>query len=138
MRQIINFNSKWAFTKMANEVPTAIDTKWDFVNLPHSWNNIDGQDGDDDYYRGTAYYAKKFAKIDLPETDKYYLEINGANSSSVVYLNGKELASHDGGYSTFRVNVSELLQADNHLKVTVDNSVNDRVYPQKADQTQSA
>ena len=135
MRQIINFNSKWAFTKMASEVPTAIDTKWDFVNLPHSWNNIDGQDGDDDYYRGTAYYAKKFAKIDLPETDKYYLEINGANSSSVVYLNGKELASHDGGYSTYRVDLTDGLENENLLVIAVDNSKNDRVYPQVADFT---
>ena len=135
MRQIINFNSKWAFTKMASEVPTAIDTKWDFVNLPHSWNAIDGQDGDDDYYRGTAYYAKKFSKIDLPETDKYYLEINGANSSSVVYLNGKELASHDGGYSTYRVDLTDALENENLLVIAVDNSKNDRVYPQVADFT---
>ena len=70
MRQIINFNSKWAFSKLATEIPKDIDNKWDFVNLPHSWNAIDGQDGDNDYFRGTAYYAKKFNKTDLPGKSK--------------------------------------------------------------------
>ena len=58
MRTVVNFNAKWAFSKEAAAIPTAIDPKWNFVNLPHSWNAIDGQDGDNDYYRGTAYYAK--------------------------------------------------------------------------------
>ncbi|MEE0841119.1 MAG: glycoside hydrolase family 2 TIM barrel-domain containing protein [Acutalibacteraceae bacterium] len=135
MRQIINFNAKWAFTKMVTEVPTAIDSKWDFVNLPHSWNAIDGQDGGNDYYRGTAYYAKALDKMDLPEADKYYLEIKGANSSADVYLNGKHLAHHDGGYSTFRVNITEALQRENLFVIAVDNSANDKVYPQVADFT---
>ena len=104
MRNIVNINAKWAFTKQASEIPAAMPTDWNFVNLPHSWNAIDGQDGDNDYFRGTAYYAKAFNKTDLPEAEQYYLEIKGANSSATVYLNGKELASHDGGYSTWRVN----------------------------------
>ncbi len=135
MRNIINFNSKWAFTKMLDSVPTEISNKWDFVNLPHCWNAIDGQDGDNDYYRGTGYYAKKFSKSDLPEADKYYLEIRGANSSADVYLNGKNLAHHDGGYSTWRVDMTESLELVNLLVIAVDNSANDRVYPQMADFT---
>ena len=55
MRQIINFNAKWAFTKNADAVPSTLPDKWDFVNIPHSWNAIDGQDGDADYYRGVCY-----------------------------------------------------------------------------------
>ncbi len=135
MRKIINFNAKWAFTKQANEIPTAIDSKWDFVNLPHSWNAIDGQDGGNDYYRGTAYYAKTLDKLDLPESDEYYLEIRGANSSADVYLNGKHLAHHDGGYSTWRVSITEALERENLFVIAVDNSANDKVYPQVADFT---
>ncbi len=135
MRNVINFNAKWAFTKMLDTVPTEISSKWDFVNLPHCWNAIDGQDGDNDYYRGTGYYAKKFSKSDLPEADKYYLEIRGANSSADVYLNGKNLAHHDGGYSTWRVDMTESLDIVNLLVIAVDNSANDRVYPQMADFT---
>ncbi len=135
MRTVINFNSKWAFSKMATEIPTSIDNRWDFVNLPHSWNAIDGQDGDNDYFRGTAYYAKKFAKSDLPDSALYYLEIRGANSSADVYLNGQKLAHHDGGYSTWRVNITEALSNDNILVIAVDNSANETVYPQMADFT---
>ncbi len=135
MRQIINLNSKWAFTKMTSELPTAIDSKWDFVNLPHSWNAIDGQDGGNDYYRGTAYYAKTIDKMDLPQTDRYYLEINGANSSADVYVNGKHLAHHDGGYSIWRVDVTDALERENLIVISVDNSANQIVYPQVADFT---
>ena len=105
------------------------------VSLPHTWNDIDGQDGGNDLYRGTAYYAKELEKIDLPKADKYYLEFNGANSSATVYVNGKKLASHDGGYSTWRVNITDVLEDKNLFVVEVDNSQNDRVYPQNADFT---
>ncbi len=135
MREIINLNYKWAFSKEASEVPTEISSKWNFVNLPHSWNAIDGQDGGSDYYRGTAYYAKQLDKMDLPKADRYYLEICGANSSADVYLNGKHLAHHDGGYSTWRMDVTDDLQRDNLLVIAVDNAANDRVYPQTADFT---
>ncbi len=136
MRQIINFNDKWAFTKLANEIPTEINNKWDFVNVPHCWNAIDGQDGGNDYYRGTGYYAKIINKHELPKADRYYLEIQGANSSADVYLNGEKLCHHDGGYSTFRVDMTDYLTKDeNLLVIAVDNSANETVYPQTADFT---
>ena len=135
MRKIFNFNSKWAFTKQADEVPAALPNDWVWVNLPHSWNAIDGQDGGNDFYRGTCYYAKSFSKPDLPEADRYYLEINGANSSADVFVNGKNLAHHDGGYSTWRVDITDALETENLFVIAVDNSANDRVYPQVADFT---
>ncbi len=135
MRTVVNFNAKWAFTKMATEVPAEMPKLWDYVNLPHSWNAIDGQDGGNDYHRGTCYYAKTLDKMDLPEADRYYLEIRGANSSADVYVNGKNLAHHDGGYSTWRVDITETLERENLFVIAVDNSANDRVYPQVADFT---
>ena len=135
MRTVLNLNAKWAFTKQADSIPSAIDNKWNFVNVPHSFNAIDGQDGDNDYFRGTGYYAKNINKNELPEADRYYLEIRGANSSADVYLNGEKLAHHDGGYSTWRVDLTDKLQLQNLLVIAVDNSANDRVYPQMADFT---
>ena len=135
MRQIININRKWAFSKQATSVPAELPMNWDWVNLPHSWNAIDGQDGDSDFFRGTCYYVRKLEKLDLPEADKYYLEIKGANSSADVYVNGKILAHHDGGYSTWRVDITNTLKADNLIVIAVDNSANDKVYPQMADFT---
>ncbi len=135
MRKIISLNTKWAFAKHVDAVPETMPERWCWVNLPHTWNDIDGQDGNNDLYRGTAYYAKNIDKIDLPEADRYYLEINGANSSASVYWNGKKMASHDGGYSTWRVDVTDVVDAQNLVVVEVNNAPNDRVYPQNADFT---
>ncbi len=135
MREIISLNSKWAFSKKATEVPTKVPLLWGKVDLPHSWNSVDGQDGGGDYHRGTCYYVKEVAKKDLPAAAKYYLEIQGANSSADVYVNGEKLASHDGGYSTWRVDLTASLKDKNVIAIAVDNGENDRVYPQMADFT---
>ncbi|MBQ9964579.1 MAG: glycoside hydrolase family 2 protein, partial [Clostridia bacterium] len=135
MRNIINFNAKWAFTKQSVEIPTALPNDWEAVNLPHSWNATDGQDGGNDYHRGTCYYAKQIVKGDLPKADQYYLEIRGANSSADVYVGGEKLAHHDGGYSTWRVNITDHIKEDALLVVAVDNTANETVYPQMADFT---
>ena len=128
MRRVACMNENWTFT--------GPDGKSRIVSVPHTWNAIDGQDGGNDYWRGSCIYEKEFkAPIWDPETESVYLEFQGVNASADVVLNGKHCAHHDGGYATFRVNISELLQADNHLKVTVDNRENDKVYPQKADFT---
>ena len=135
MRQIYNFNNKWGFSKEAVEAPTTMPERWNWVNLPHTWNNIDGQDGGNDLYRGTAFYAKELEKMDLPKADRYFLEIQGANSSAILYVNGKKLANHDGGYSTWRVDITDVLEDKNLFVFELDNSANDRVYPQNADFT---
>lgn len=100
MRRVIAFNEDWLFSKEAAKIPSAIPNDWERVDLPHCWNAVDGQDGGNDYYRGTCHYAKALRKTELPEGCCYYLEICGANSSADVYWNGKKLAHHDGGYST--------------------------------------
>ncbi len=135
MREILNLNVKWAFSKEASEVPSTMPENWYWVTLPHTWNDIDGQDGGNDLYRGTCYYAKEIVKADLPVADKYYLEFCGANSSADVYVDGKNIAHHDGGYSTWRVDVTKELKEKSLLVVAVDNSPNDSVYPQMADFT---
>ena len=128
MRKIQKIMKDWTFI-YHDGTKTVLD-------LPHTWNAIDGQDGGNDYWRGTCSYEKTFAKPEFDaETELVYLQFHGVNASAKVVLNGKEVCTHDGGYSTFRNDVTALLEAENHLVVYVDNSVNDRVYPQKADFT---
>ncbi len=134
MRNILNIDESWSFTKTAVENFAKLPAG-EAVDLPHSWNSIDGQDGGADYYRGKCFYGKAVSKSTLPKADKYYLEIRGANSSADVYVNGKNLAHHDGGYSTFRVDITDALAEENVIIIAVDNSANDRVYPQMADFT---
>lgn len=136
MRQIININRKWAFRKGVCEPKEKIDNSWCFVNLPHTYNDIDGQDGGNDYFRGKGCYIKEIIKKEeLPEAEKYFLEINGANSSAEVFVNGKSLAKHDGGYSTFRVDITNQVRERFTVAIVTDNSPNERVYPQVADFT---
>ena len=135
MRSILNFNENWAFTKDVGDIPVSIPESWEKISLPHCWNALDGQDGGNDYYRGTCHYAKAFTKAELGDADRYYIEFRGTNSSATLYLNGKELAQHHGGYSTWRVDLTDALEDNNLLLVAVDNSANDRVYPQMADFT---
>ena len=136
MRSVVNLNAKWAFSKESTAVPQTMPTNWVWVNLPHTWNAIDGMDGGGDYYRGTCYYAKEIEKIDLPEAEKYFIEFEGAANSADLYVNGQALAHHDGGFSTWRVDITDaLVDGKNLIAVAVDNSENDRVYPQQADFT---
>ena len=130
MRTVLNINQGWRFAKGVTEIPADAEN----VNLPHTWNAEDGQDGGNDYFRGTCCYARQILKSDLPDADQHYLEINGANSSADVYWNGKHLAHHDGGYSTWRVELTAV-QDENMLTILVDNAANDTVYPQVADFT---
>ena len=134
MRIKINWNDGWYFSK-SDKVPENFSQLWTPVTLPHTWNAVDGQDGGNDYWRGTASYVKTFPKPELPEHGKAVLEFQGAAMTADVFLNGIQLAHHEGGYSTFRVDMTDHLEEQNLLWVTVDNSENDCVYPQKADFT---
>ena len=132
MRTTWNINRNWAFIKNLTCVPQSVPQDAERIDLPHSWNALDGQDGGADYFRGKCGYLKRIEE-ELPTADRYYLEIRGANSSADVYLDGKHLAHHDGGYSTWRVDITE--NPKGLIAVLVDNAPNDRVYPQVADFT---
>ncbi|MGN1164340.1 MAG: glycoside hydrolase family 2 protein, partial [Candidatus Ornithospirochaeta sp.] len=134
MRDIRNINSNWLFSK-SDSIPETLPADWESITLPHTWNSEDGMDGGNDYYRGKCTYLRPLNKSDLPEGDRIYLEINGANSSSFVYLNGENLFTHHGGYSTYRVDLTGRLRDENIIAIQVDNSPNETVYPQTADFT---
>ena len=75
------------------------------------------------------------ASTAMSASHQVWIQFDGVNASAHVVLNGSPVCNHDGGYSTFRANITELLRDENELTVEVDNSKNDRVYPQKADFT---
>lgn len=123
MRTVKNINSDWVFSKDK--------LNWEAVNLPHTWNGIDGQDGGNDYYRGECVYKKHIDASDM-QGELLFVKFYAVNSSCKVYFNGKMIDGHDGGYSAFSVRLPEKV---GELEVYVDNSPNDRVYPQQADFT---
>lgn len=136
MRRKVNINDWWVFSKECNYIPKKLPEDWEIVCLPHTWNADDGQDGGADYYRGACWYATELESPQRGETDRVYLEFDGANAVATVFLNGSKAAYHEGGYSRFRVDITEYLREDdNLLAVCVDNSERSNVYPQTADFT---
>ncbi|GFZ33126.1 beta-galactosidase [Clostridium zeae] len=139
MRRVININDNWKFIKQHNEQlmnKEYNDENWEPVNLPHTWNAIDGANGCD-FYKGTCWYRKEFSVDALSEGNKVFIEFEGSNSITDVYVNGKHLGQHRGGYSTFRFDITDAVEygGRNILAVKVDNTVVDDVYPQMADFT---
>ena len=137
MSKIFTWNENWKFTKDAVTITdkTTSAGNWETLDLPHTWNGDDGQDGGSDYYRGTCYYAKNLSKAEVAEGKEVYIEFEAANSSAELFVNGESVAKHDGGYSTWRANITSYLKEENEIVVAVDNAPNDHVYPQNADFT---
>lgn len=129
MRKITTLTDGWRFGKSR-------DAMIENITLPHTWNAVDGQDGGNDYYRGTCWYMRELTEEETAG-ERLFLEINGAANTCEVWLNGERLTHHEGGYSTFRVELSGKLQKQkkNLLEISVSNEDNSTVYPQKADFT---
>ncbi len=138
MRNIININENWKFIQQNVGLPTSYPSEWETVDLPHTWNAVDGNDGNGQYDRGNYWYAKAFETPKQPLAGgRVFVEILAANSEATVYVNGNKVTYHEGGYSTFRADITEYCKEDgeNLLVVECSNIANDYVYPQNADFT---
>lgn len=130
MHRRLLFDNDWMFCKFPNRKRVFQE-----VVIPHTWNALDGQDGGNDYYRGECLYKKRFANPGAGEDEQVFIEFEGVNSSCRVLINGCELGVHQGGYSSFRLEITQHLTDENVLEIYVDNSKNELVYPQVADFT---
>ncbi len=128
MRTIIPINEDWQFFRTEGGTPER-------VTLPHTWNNLDGQDGGSDYYRAECRYEKTLPDVPRAKGDCVYLEIPAASLNAQVLVNGEFAAKHEGGFSKFRVDITDLLRGDDRLTILVDNRERAHVYPQFADFT---
>lgn len=138
MRTIIDLDQGWKFIREDAGLPAEFPEHWQDVDLPHTWNAVDGMDGGGNYYRGRCWYARTFEMPRQPlPGGRVYVEILAAGQQAAVYVNGRQAVYHEGGYSAFRADVTELCREDgeNLLAVVCDNSNKDSVYPQSADFT---
>ena len=138
MRYIININENWKFIQKNVGLPTSYPNDWETVDLPHTWNAVDGNDGNGSYDRGNYWYAKAFETPKQPLAGgRVFVEILAANSEATVYVNGNKVTYHEGGYSIFRADITDYCkeEGENLLVVECNNEANDRVYPQHADFT---
>ena len=121
--KIININKDWEFEKEGVK---------SVVSLPHTWNGTDGQNGEHGYFQGKCVYRKNLDKAN----GVCYIEFNGANSVTEVFINNNKVGTHKGGYSMFRFRIDGYLTQDkNLLEVFVDNTIVPEVFPTSADFT---
>ncbi|MCC8099634.1 MAG: glycoside hydrolase family 2 protein [Clostridiales bacterium] len=131
MKEIISINDGWTLTFPKGERPTEV------VDLPHTWNAVDGMDGNGSYLRTTAVYTRSFDTPVQPlPGGRTYVEVLAAALQATVYVNGEKVVYHEGGYSRFRADITDLCKDDgNELKIEVSNEEKSSVYPQSADFT---
>ncbi len=125
-RELLSLDRGWRF--FAGEDPRAAETgfddrSWQPVDLPHTWNALDGQDGGGDYRRGPGWYRRHLALDASYAGRRLYLQFDGASLMADVYVNGIHLGNHKGGFARFRFDATAALHtgADNVVAVRVDN-----------------
>ncbi len=139
-RVLVDLDSGWKFIKgnpSQAQDPDFDDSGWANIDLPHTWNNLDGQDGGCDYYRGLSWYRRHYRADQRYVGKKFFLQFDGANQITTVYVNGQKVGTHQGGYAAFNFDVTPYLsvEEDNVIAISVDNSLNNDIAPLSADYT---
>ena len=131
MREIISLNENWTLSFPKGDHVT------EQVNLPHTWNAVDGNDGNGSYLRTTGVYTRTFEQPKQPrEGGRTYVEVLAAALSATVKVNGTVATTHEGGFSIFRVDVTDLChEGENELTIEVSNEDTPSMYPASADFT---
>ena len=131
MREIISLNENWTLSFPKGDHAT------EQVNLPHTWNAVDGNDGNGSYLRTTGVYTRTFTAPKQPrEGGRTYVEVLAAALNSTVKVNGQVATTHEGGFSIFRADVTDLChEGENELTIEVSNEDTPSMYPSSADFT---
>ena len=138
LRTTTNLNANWKYKKNNLSISEVKNTcnEWIEINLPHTWNAIDGSNGND-YYRGVSWYVKELIISEDEIENRLFIEFEGSNSVTDVYVNDIHVGQHKGGYATFRFDITEQLffGEKNNIAVKVDNAEYPEIYPLRADFT---
>ena len=139
---VTELSDSWKFGSKGEDAsdPAIDDSAWPTVNLPHTWNILDGADGGT-YERTTYWYRKKIRLDPLPGNKRVYLEFLAANQRTDLYVNGYHMVmsgstqyAHKGGYTAFRYEITRWLQpGENTLAVKVDNRHSEEIAPISGD-----
>lgn len=138
-RQDIDLSDSWRFIRAdvgGAEQIDFDDSSWSSIGLPHTWNNLDGQQHAN-YYRGIGWY-RRHAVVDAGLAGmNFYVQADGSNIVTDVYVNGTLVGRHKGGFARFRFDVTAQINAgaDNVIAIKVDNRRDADVPPLDADFT---
>ncbi|MEI9960335.1 MAG: sugar-binding domain-containing protein [Limisphaerales bacterium] len=125
----VSLDSGWKFIRqdvVGAENTGFDDSSWTDLNLPHAWNNLDGQDGGNNYYRGIGWYWLHYATDGSHTNRNFFLKFDGAFSVADVYVNGNHLGQHQGGFAAFVFDATPYINVggDNVIAVKVNNAFN--------------
>ena len=133
-REEISLNGEWNFVIDQYDADRGIargDRKWgkndrdeysiddaEKLRVPGDWNS---QREDLKYYEGTIWYGRHF-NIQPQAGRRYLLRFGGVSYRAKAYVNGKEVATHEGSFTEFEADVTEQLrEGDNFVAVRVNN-----------------
>src|SRR5690606_5269124 len=138
-RKIISFNNGWQFKKDSSaEFSSIVNlTSWQSVRIPHTWNAFDVMDDQTGYYRGNGIYRKTLRLNEEQKHKNLFIQFEAAGQQAILYVNGKKVATHYGGYTQFIVPLTNYLtpEGENELLLAVDNKYNEHLPPLTADFT---
>ena len=116
------------------------DSAWPAVALPHTWQTYettrklhpfihDASEKEDPYWwYGWGWYRKHFSISQAEAGRRVFIEFDGVQKYSKVFVNGRLAGDHKGGYTGFSFDITSLMRfdADNVLAVAVNNRQDDR------------
>ena len=124
-RERYTINEAWRFAQGSPYgafLPAADDSAWPTVDVPHTWNAQDADDDEPGFYRGPAWYRKRFFLSGDAVSGQVYLCFEGVNQTACVYVNGHFAGRHAGGYTRFAVDITPFVSAgENLVAVEADN-----------------
>jgi beta-galactosidase len=124
-REDLVLSAGWRFIQedvKGAEAPEFSDGSWQTVRVPHCWNIKPGQDGDKaNFYEGPGWYRLRIRPDAATAGKSLFLKFDAAYHSAEVFLNGKAIGSHIGGFGAFCFDVTGLLRPgqENLLAVRV-------------------
>lgn len=137
LRETINFNRQWTFN--LGDVPAAAatafdDATWDNANLPHSFSMP--YFAADRFYVGYGWYRKHFNVPEAWSGKRINLEFDGVFQVAEVFLNGRRVGEHKGGYTGFTFDITDAVKTgDNIVAVRVNNIWDPRLAPRAGEHT---
>lgn len=142
-RQEISLNSNWLFVKSNLSIDSLSQAKlnWERIQIPHTYNAEDAFDDEEGYYRGKTWYKRNLKLSESQLEKNLYLYFEGVNQEASVYVNGKLAGRHNGGYTRFCFDITNLIERQtignitNEILVEVDNRYNENIPTLTADFT---
>lgn len=131
LRIIKNFNRDWKFElgdHPGAEEANFDDSGWDIIGLPHSFSIPYFLSSK--FYVGYGWYRKHFEVPVKWKEKRIFLECDGAFQDTEVFVNGRSVGHHSGGYTGFSIDLTDAVRTgDNLVAIRLNNNWNPEIAP---------